>query len=245
MARNYVSSEKRSARKSHSGLRSLECVHYFFEINASGFWHCQVVSSCILLYLSSVLYTLEVYKAVLCACSTKLSLPARVTNLRFECSRLHTFTHFMHSTHTRIFVYRYNYNCYKCASLGFQLFQCRLHSWCLGHYRSTEGICKQNWHSLLGYTALIIVKFCILNIKCTLISFSTDKRCEKYKFKIFIPLLNYLNLFTVKQTYAKRILKDIRDTDYRICRSNDLYFIKINMQIVLGFDTQMRSTIVR
>jgi len=150
-------------------------------------------------------------------------------------------------THTRIFVYRYNYNynCYKCASLGFQLFQCRLHSWCLGHYRSTEGICKQNWHSLLGYTALIIVKFCILNIKCTLISFSTDKRCEKYKFKIFIPLLNYLNLFTVKQTYAKRILKDIRDTDYRICRSNNLYFIKINMQIVLGFDTQMRSTIVR
>lgn len=103
-----VPSEKLSSEKpgqlSHSGLRSLECVHFFFEINASGFWHCQVVYS-----LSSVLYTLEVYSdslngtRPLCACTTKLSLLARVTNPRFECSRLHTLIH----SHIRTNVYQH------------------------------------------------------------------------------------------------------------------------------------------
>lgn len=166
-----VPSEKLSSEKpgqlSHSGLRSLERVHFFFEINASGFWHCQVVYS-----LRSVLYTLEVYSdslngtRPLCACTTKLSLLAHVTNPRFECSRLHTLIH----SHIRTNVYQHvDCDCFKCASLGFQLFQCRLHSWCLGRYRSTEGICKQNWYSWLRYMMVIIVKFYILFVKHKLI----------------------------------------------------------------------------
>lgn len=160
-----LSSEKHG-QPSHSGLCSFECVHFFFEINASGFWHCQVVYS-----LSSVLYTLEVYtgsQTLLRACSSKV---ISTSSCNKSVSNVHAYTHTYSFTHSceRTPARRHNCECFKCASLGFQLSQCRLHSWCLERYRSTEGICKQNWHSWLSYMTVIIVKFYILFVKHELI----------------------------------------------------------------------------